>query len=73
MIGTAFFDDDEDRHKRDTLQELITLRFGPLSAVALAKLASWPREHLTEQLEAALTARSLQELGLDEATHYRKE
>ena len=75
MIGTAFFDEegDKDRERRLAIQCLLEIRFGPLSPAALEKLASWLPESLGAHFEAATTAPSLKELGLDEATFDGKE
>jgi hypothetical protein len=70
MIGTAFFDEEGDgiNKRRLALRHLLEIRFGPLSPAALEKIDSWPLESLRAHLEAAVTAASLHELGLEDVS-----
>ena len=56
----------EETGKRELLREQLETRFGPLSPVAQARLASWPPDRLTELGRALLSANSIAQLGLDE-------
>ncbi|MGL4551554.1 MAG: DUF4351 domain-containing protein [Gemmataceae bacterium] len=56
----------EEKARRSLVLKLLTRRFGPLSAVALQRLAAYPPERLEELGEALLTAASLAELGLED-------
>jgi hypothetical protein len=47
------------------LLKQIEARFGPLSEGARARLEAWPEDRLTELGLTLLTAKTLQELGLE--------
>ena len=51
--------------QRELLRNLLEARFGSLSPTAHERLANWPADQLTELGRALLSAKSLQELGLD--------
>jgi hypothetical protein len=53
--------------QRELLRDLLEQRFGPLSPQVSERLAEWPSERLRELGKALLTAKSLQELGLENA------
>jgi hypothetical protein len=66
MTGTIF-GQGMAQGQRELLQELLEQRFGPLSPQVIERLSAWPPERLRELGKALLTARSLQELGLEDA------
>jgi len=61
----SLLDHAEQQGQRELLRAQLETRFGPLSAVAQARLANWPAERLTELGRALLSAASLEQLGLD--------
>jgi hypothetical protein len=66
MTGTIF-GQGMAQGQRDLIREMLDQRFGPLSPQVLERLTSWPPERLRELGKALLTAKSLQELGLEGA------
>ncbi len=56
-----------ERGQRKLLTRQLQKRFGRLSAAVKARLAAWPAERLEELGDALLTAKSLQELGLEDS------
>ena len=54
-----------EKERRDSLRELLEVRFGPLSAEVLKTLEELPLERLQPLRKAVLGAKSLAELGLE--------
>ena len=56
----------EERGRRNQLRELLAVRFGPLSAVVVARLEAMSLDQLKPLVPAILNANSLKDLGLSD-------
>ena len=64
-MNTTWFEKGIEKERRDTLQELLEERFGPLSPEVLSKLQQLPVERLRPLQKAVPKAKSLDELPLE--------
>ncbi len=66
VMATTWYEQGRLEGRREVLVVLLEERFGPLSASAREKLESLPADRLRELIRKIVTAKSLNELGLDE-------
>ena len=65
-MNTTWFEKGEDNGQRKLLGDQLNQRFGPLSKKIVKRLEKLPRERLQSLGRDILSAKSLQELGLED-------